>query len=94
MAAILAQESRYQTAAINHQTKDYSIAQINEKTIKAYGFDKHRLMVDNKYAIECMARVLVDLKTTAPRDLYWWGRYNSSKPDLKMKYVKLVNKFL
>ena len=92
--AILAQESRYSMKAVNQQTGDYSIAQINHRTIKMMGFDKKRLMTDLAYAIDCAGQVLYRFKTYYPNDKLWWGRYNSSRPELKKKYVTLVSKYL
>ena len=92
--AILAQESRYSMTAVNHKTKDYSIAQINQGTIKMMGFNKNRLMTDLTYAMDCMGQVLFRFKLHYPKDRLWWGHYNSGRPDLKKKYVTLVTRYL
>lgn len=78
LAAILAQESGFRRSAVNEGSNDYGLAQINERTIAAYGFDRQRLMVDRQYAIDAGARVLADFKQRfkAREPLTYWCRYN------------------
>jgi hypothetical protein len=93
--AILAQESMYKLKAVNSHSKDYGIAQINHKTAKIYGFDIQRLTSDVEYSVKAGAKVLADLKNShGHKDQSYWTRYNSSKPEKREKYKKLVKRFM
>ena len=95
LAAILAQESRYRLGAINHVSKDYGIAQINHKTVEAFGFDKEKLLTDLEYSVKAGAIVLSDIKKRyGHREVDYWTRYNSSKPSKREVYKKLVMRFM
>lgn len=101
LIAIFAQESMYKLNAVNHKTKDYSIGQINIKTINRYKFDKDRLLYDLDYAVECSAKVLSDLKKRySHREKDYWCRYNvgtgkQASIENKCKiYIDLVNRYL
>lgn len=101
--AILMQESNYRIGAkaCNKYGCDYGIAQINEKTIEAYGMDKDRLMYDLSYSVEMGAKVLSWFRKTyeakEPED--WFLRYNcGTKKSLKRKtcqeYKRKVRRWL
>jgi soluble lytic murein transglycosylase-like protein len=90
--SILMQESGYDLAAANDKSKDYGISQINIRTIKAFGFDKKRLLTDLDYSIKAGAIVLSDFKRMYHKkegDKYW-SRYNTSKPSLRLVYKRKV----
>jgi len=97
-AAILAQESMYRLDAKNCKNgvcNDFGIAQINKKTIEAFGFDKQRLLKDLEYSIEAGVLVLADFKRMyGDKEQYWWTRYNASNPEKRKIYKQLVMRFL
>ncbi len=67
---------------------DYSISMINIETIKAYGFDKSRLMNDLEYAVECGAKILYDLKKMYGHEPDYWVRYNvGTRPRYKIPTI-------
>lgn len=94
--AILIQESRLKIGAINQKSKDYGIGQINEKTIKAFGFNKHRILTDLEYSVDCAGKVYADFKKRykhrEPHEgpLKFWSRYNTSRPSLRLVYQQKV----
>lgn len=95
LTAILAQESRYKLNAINHESLDYGIAQINHKTVAAFGFDKQKLLTDLEYSVKAGAIVLADIKKRyGHREEDYWTRYNSSKPSKRETYKRLVMRFM
>lgn len=55
LAAIAMQESSYRLNAINSRSDDYGMFQINMFNIKAYGFNKNRLLTDLAYSVDCGA---------------------------------------
>lgn len=78
LTAILTHESRLMVSKIGKNkdgTKDYGIGQINERTIAAYGMDKHRLLTDEAYSIEQSAKVLAWFQKSF-KDAQWFCRYN------------------
>lgn len=94
LAAIIAQESGYKLNAVNTKSKDYGIAQINQKTIKAFEFDQHRLLTDLRYSIEAGAIVLSDFKRRyGHREKDYWTRFNSSIPEKREEYKQLVLRY-
>lgn len=101
LQAILMQESRLEPNTINHKTLDYGIGGINVKTIKAYKFDKDRLLTDKVYSIKAAAIVLSDFKKNFKHKepLTWHCRYNIGYRAMKgkaqencMKYMKAIQK--
>lgn len=52
IAAIAMVESSYRLNAVNKRSKDFGIMQVNLYNIKAYNFDKQRLLNDVRYSIE------------------------------------------
>jgi soluble lytic murein transglycosylase-like protein len=97
-AAILAQESMYKLDAKNcwdNVCHDYGIAQINKKTIKAFNFDKKKLLTDLEYSVKAGAIVLADFKRMyGKKEDDFWTRYNASCPEKRQKYKQLVMRFL
>jgi soluble lytic murein transglycosylase-like protein len=94
LLAIIAQESRFNSKA-KSKTKDFGLTQINDRTIKNYGFNKELILADVAYAIECSAKILKDLKRSwfrKERDHYW-TRYNSSDPVKRQQYKIAVYRF-
>lgn len=95
VSAILRQECRYLLKCINDTSKDYGIGQINHKTIKAFNFDKNRLLVDLDYSVEAAVIVLADFKRMYGRkEVDYWTRYNASNPQKREVYKQLVVRFL
>lgn len=94
LAAILAHESRYKLDAVNKLTKDYGIGQINIRTIKAFNFDKKRLLTDLYYSVDAAGLVLADFKRMyGKKEKNYYSRYNSSNPDTRLKYEQLVKRY-
>lgn len=98
LAAILAQESMYRLdpkKCLNKPCTDYGISQIHYKTIKAYKFDKKRLITDLEYSIAAGAKVLADFKKSyGKKEKDFWTRYNASSPEKREEYKKLVQRYM
>lgn len=107
LAAILMQESSYKISAKNIKcgisintgkedcvVVDFGIGQINHKTIKAFHFDKTRLLSDVEYSIDASAKVLADFKKSHAKDTEFWTRYNASSPDKRTIYKNLVARYM
>jgi hypothetical protein len=94
-AAILMEESRYKLGAVNNSSSDYCMAQINIRTIKAFKFDKKRLLTDLEYCIEAGAIVLADFQRMyAHKEATWFTRYNSSNPIKRKSYFNRVYRWM
>lgn len=77
VSAILRQECQYKLRCINDTTLDYGIGQINYKTIKAFNFNKERLLTDLDYSVEAAVLVLADFKRMfGHKEKDWYCRYN------------------
>ncbi len=100
LAAILAQESGYKLDAVNKKSLDYGISQINHKTMKAYGFDKEKLLTDLEYSVKAGAIVLSDFKRMYKHEDDYWCRYNvgtAPKSEIQIgceNYKQLVARYL
>jgi hypothetical protein len=92
LIGILMQESSYRLS-IRNKTGDYSIGQINIRTIKHYKLDKKRLLNDLDYSVDASAMILADLKDKYDEEDYW-TRYHSFTPKLRAKYKKLVMRYM
>lgn len=57
LQAIAFVESSYVLNAVNKQSNDYGLMQINVYNIKHYGFDKKRLLTDLHYSVNAGAQV-------------------------------------
>lgn len=90
--AILMQESGYKLYAKNcHKYGcDLGIAQIYEKTARAYGFETDRLMYDLAYSLEAGAIVLSYFKKRYAKKEpnRWFSRYNCGTKYKNVKSVK------
>lgn len=78
LRAIALIESNLDHKAINPDTLDFGIAQINYKTARGFGMDLDRLTKDRAYSIEMGAKVLSYFQTRyAKREPKTWVcRYN------------------
>lgn len=95
IVAILMQESSYRLNAVNKDSSDYGMSQINHRTIAAFGFDKERLMTDLEYSIEAAGIVLADFKKRhAHKDPIWFARYNHGKPSIKRRYFEKIKRWM
>ena len=101
LAAIAMQESGYVVDAKNcYYLKgkmhcDYCMMQVNDQTIKRYKMDLNLLMTDPQYCIFAGAAILADFKSQyGKKDSKYWSRYNSSDPELRKIYERLVNRWL
>ena len=92
--AILAQESMFQIEAINKNSSDYGIGQINIKTIRSYKFDIHLLLTDLRYSIRASAKVLSWFKRYKSKDANWQCRYNVGTGVLKGSKLKTCTKYV
>lgn len=93
--AILMQESRYTLDAVNKKSDDYCMAQINIRTVKAFNFDKKRLLTDLRYCIEAGAIVLADFqKMYAHKENTWFTRYNSSNTKKRKIYFSKISQWM
>jgi len=93
-AAILMQESAYRLNAVNKKSLDFGIAQINDRTIKAFRLNKRKLTSNLDYAIEAGAIVLSDFKKRhGKKETYYWTRYNTSHPGKRLIYKNKVLRF-
>lgn len=74
---------------------DFCMMQINDHTIKRYGFDQERLMKDLPYCVNAGVKVLSDLKKRyGKREKTYWSRYNAVNPEKRENYQQLVERFL
>lgn len=75
---------------------DLGIAQINVNTAVYYGFDLKRLYKhDMEYAIDCHFHILADkIKQCSDLGDYAWSCYHSATPQLRDKYIKLVDQYM
>lgn len=100
VSAILRQECNYKLDCVNIASKDYSLGQINIKTIKAFRFNKKRLMRDINYSVEATTIVLADFKRMFGHEKDWYCRYNvgtGNRALIKDKcntYKRLVARYL
>ena len=107
MTAIFAQESRFNLKAMNCRTGlnsereetmvcfDFSIGQINFRTISRYDFDIELLMTDLDYAVESACIVMREFKNRyGHREFNYWSRYNSSSSSHRARYEALVGRYL
>lgn len=70
---------------------DFGIGQINKRTIKAFKFDKTKLLNDLEYSVEASAKVLADFKRMyGKKDPEYWTRYNAGKLEKRKVYKNLV----
>ena len=99
--AILIQESMLRIDAVNHTTLDYSIGQLNIKTIKAYKFDKKRLLTDLQYSTDAAAKVLSWFYIKHGHNSIWYCKYNVGTKSLVgnrlqkcLMYVSRVSKYM
>lgn len=78
LLALYRVESGLRLGAINKQTQDYGLAQINKHTLRAYKLDKARLLTDLDYSAAAGARVLADFKAQYSKrePQTWVCRYN------------------
>ena len=69
--------------------------QINDKTIKSYGFDEEILMNNDSACIEAGGMVLSDIKVQyAEKEKDYWTRYNAGDPEKRAVYKTLVERYL
>ncbi len=74
---------------------DFCMMQINDRTIKRYGFDQHTLMTNTAYCVEAGATVLADMRRMyGKRDKEWWTRYNANDKEMRVIYRDLVNRWM
>jgi soluble lytic murein transglycosylase-like protein len=96
LRAICSVESDLNHKAINPNTFDFGIGQINDKTAKAFGIDVNRLLTDRAYSIEMTAKVLSDFKRMyGEREPdSWVCRYNVGTGILNPKRAYLCTVYL
>ena len=97
MIAVFMQESRFKLNAKScHRVGcDYGLSQIWEVTARSYGFDTDLLQTDLHYSVGAGFIVMYDIKKRwQKKEAYWWTRYNASNKKKRLKYRKLVQRFL
>lgn len=92
-------ESNFQVSAINKKSSDYGILQINKFNIKAYKFNKKKLLHDVDYSVKCGIIVFKWFYKKYPLDeaiarFHCGTRENCPKWKNTIKYVKKVKKYL
>jgi hypothetical protein len=95
-AAIAMQESGYEaiTTMRNNKPFDVGMYQINIRTIKEYGFDIKRLSSDMDYSTWAFMKVLSNKQKICKKlGREAWSCYHSRTPNLRKKYIKLVNRW-
>lgn len=76
LTAILGAESSFRLNVVNKDA-DFGIAQVNIHNIRAYKFDKNRLVTDLRYSVNAGAKVLYWFKDTySAKEEQWYLRYN------------------
>lgn len=75
-AAILAQESGFRVDAVNKQSRDYGIGQINILNIRSLKLDQSRLLKDRQYALNESGKLLARIRKTYGKEKFWFCRYN------------------
>jgi hypothetical protein len=80
----------------HHEVVDLGIAQINVRTAAHYKFDLQRLYEhDMEYAIDCHMAVLGDkMKQCKHLGNDSWSCYHSVTPKHRIKYIKMVSRYL
>ncbi len=95
LQAIAFIESSYRVNAVNKSSNDYGIMQVNSYNIKAYGFNKTKLLTDLQYGVNAGARVFYWFYKRYPLDEAIM-RYNcGTRPKcIKLPQVRAyLNKF-
>lgn len=93
LSCVLFVESSYRLNVVS-ETNDYGIAQINERTIKRYGLNKHLLLTNVEYSVKASAMLLAEYRRQfKPNEINQWiARYNIgyqrlTKPNIGAAYV-------
>lgn len=97
VCAIFRQESNFDIVAVNYETRDFGIGQMNYANIKATKMNIGKLLTDADYAIHQTFLMLKDLKKHKAKDLKknqnWYTRYHTARPSLRAKYQSILNKW-
>jgi hypothetical protein len=95
LVAILKQESNFNLEAVNYETRDYGIGQINYRNIKRLEISLAKLLTDLEYAVETTAKFIAEncnkygkLDYSTGRKCY--TRYHSFTPSQRDKYALLL----
>lgn len=98
LLALLSIESSLRLKAVNEQTRDYGLAQINSGSIRRFKLDKQRLMTSHAYSVQAACTILNHHKDIVGRYPEWVGSYRagtnfkSSRTRQNAKrYVKLID---
>lgn len=77
LAAIIAQESKFQIGAYNAKSKDYGLGQINYIQAKRRGLSVDRLLTDPDYNLNWSAQILSEKQIRYSNiETLWYCRYN------------------
>jgi hypothetical protein len=80
---------------VDRVCSDLGISQIYVRTAEKFNFDLYSLTNDLEYSVEAGAIVLADFhKRYANKETTWWTRYNSSSPDKRDLYKKMVERYI
>ena len=99
--AILKLESNFEQSGMNKykcdgkkECGDFSIAQINYKTWKkSANLNLDKLKSNNAYAIDKMGWILSDIRKRHPKDKLWFLRYHSRNYLLRIRYLKILERY-
>ena len=84
------------TIVETHKVVDMGIAQINIRTAVDYGFDIKRLYDhDVEYALEAHFIILKSkIRMCSKLGVDAWSCYHSATPEYRLKYIKMVSRYL
>jgi hypothetical protein len=78
LVSIAYHESSLRVGAMNEETRDYGLMQINENLILRFGLSREKLLKDPAYSIEFACKLLKDNhKRYGAKYSYWLGIYRS-----------------
>lgn len=99
IVAIFRQESNFDLKAVNYNSKDFGIGQLNYKTIKDRNIDLGSLLTDKEYAMRHTINFLSELqekyaKLDSRRGQKWYTRYHSFVNSTRNNYRDYIKKHL
>jgi hypothetical protein len=96
---IFKQESNFDVKAVNYESRDFGIGQMNYRTILDRKIDLGLLLTDSDYAMEETFRLLSEIKTKygkldKKRGRQWFTRYHSYVTSNREEYEETLTKHL
>ena len=88
-------ESNFNPKAVNYDSRDFGIGQINAINMKHHNIDLGKLMNDLRYAIGFTYILLDGLQKVYKKDdEKWWSRYHSFKGKYRKIYEEKIDVYL